>query len=57
MSSTPTHLGSKPEPIDDETERVINERLDALERDKTDAKPWPEVRDRILQQLKRLKPA
>jgi hypothetical protein len=57
MSSIPTRPDSNLEPIDGETERVINERLDALERDKKDAKPWPEVRDRILQQLKHPKPA
>ena len=56
MSSTPTRPDTQPEEIDAETERIINERLDTLERDKKDAKPWPEVKERILQQLKRPKP-
>jgi flagellar motility protein MotE (MotC chaperone) len=57
MASHPNHPNSAPEEIDDETRRIINERLDTLERDKRDAKPWPEVKERILKQLKQPKPA
>jgi hypothetical protein len=54
MSSTPTRPAPEPEAKDGETERIINERLDTLERDKKEAKPWPEVKERILQKLKQL---
>jgi hypothetical protein len=47
-SSTPTRPGTKPE-IDEETERLIRERLATYENDRKDTKPWDEVKARILQ--------
>ena len=57
MASHPTRPNSNLEEVDDETRRIVNERLDTLERDKLDARPWPEVKERILKQLKKPKPA
>jgi hypothetical protein len=49
MSTTPTRPGAKPK---DDTEKTIRERLATYDRDKKDAKPWPDVKARILKQLR-----
>ncbi len=53
MSATRIRPDTKPEPpVDKDTEKTIRERMTTYDQDKKDAKPWPEVKARILQQLK-----
>jgi hypothetical protein len=47
MNTTPVRPEVKPET--DDTEATVRERLATLEQDKKTAKPWPEVKGRILE--------
>jgi hypothetical protein len=51
MRTTPTRLNESPE-IDEETEKIILERLATFEEDVKTTSPWPEVEARIRQKLK-----
>jgi hypothetical protein len=49
MSTTPTRPDVRhDEPAGIDVEKTVRERLDTLEHDKKDAKPWAEVKARIL---------
>jgi hypothetical protein len=50
MSTTPTRPVTNPE-IDDETERIIRERLTTFDEDVKTAAPWDEVEVRIRRKL------
>ncbi len=56
MATNPIAPESELEEIDPETERIILERLATFDQDIKDARPWPEVKARILEKLKTLRP-
>jgi len=51
MASTPIRPDTKPEEIDPETERIINERLATFDEDVKTASPWAEVEARLMKRL------
>lgn len=55
MSSNPVHPDDRYIPTEEE-ERIVRERLKTYERDKRDAEPWEDVKQRILAKLQRPQP-
>jgi hypothetical protein len=49
MASTPTRPDTK---LEAETEETVRERLATVDKDRANAKPWPEVMAQILLQPK-----
>lgn len=56
MSATPVRPDNDSQEVDEETRRMLDERLKTFDEDAKTAEPWDVVRERILRNLKQPAP-